>query len=107
MTTTSANIAGVIRPLGGVLRRVGPGRILDIDEIQPTAGKKRTAVNGMFELFFVDGKVVLEKKAERKCVVNGREGVWRTIMGRPRFIPDGHRLDFKTGTTVPSGGHDA
>lgn len=89
MTTTSANIAGVIKPFGGMLKRHVAGSVYDIDEITPIGTKKKKKKRGVYELLVVDGEVMLEAKREKKYVVDGKTGVWRHIKGRPRFIPDG------------------
>ncbi|MBN2258496.1 MAG: hypothetical protein JW704_11890 [Anaerolineaceae bacterium] len=87
MTTTSANIAGVMQPFGGLLRRQVPGKVYDIDEITPTGTKKKRKKNGVYELVSIDGRVVLEARQERKSLVNGKSGVWRRYRGRNHFFP--------------------
>lgn len=62
MTTTSANIAGTIRPFGGVLKRQRAGNVYDIDELTPTGSKKvKNKKKGVMELLVIDGKVVLDE----------------------------------------------
>lgn len=62
MTTTSANIAGVIKPFGGLLKRQRQGNVYDLDEITPTGAKKPKKKKGVMELLVVDGEVILEKR---------------------------------------------
>lgn len=90
MTTTSSNIAGVIRPIGGKLKRQVPGRIYDIDEITPTGSKKqKKKCQCVLELLSIGDEVLLvEASSKTKSVVNGKTGVWRTIRGRRHFFPD-------------------
>lgn len=91
MTTTSSNIARVIKPFGGVLKRQVPGRICDIDEIAPTGTKKKKCKRKccVFEILSIDGEILfVEATRSRKHMVNGRAGVWRTIRGRKHFFPD-------------------
>jgi len=102
MTTTSANIAGTIQPFGGPLKRQRAGSVYDMDEITPTGTKKKKKKKGVMELLFIDGEVMLEKKADKKYVVNGKRGVWRHIKGRARFIPDGESPSFAAKVEVPS-----
>ena len=59
MTTTSANVAGVMTPFGGVLKRQRAGSVYDMDVITPTGTKKKK--NGVMELLFFGGEVLLEK----------------------------------------------
>ena len=62
MTTTSGNIAGTIRPFGGVLKRQRQGNIFDMDEITPTGPKKKKKKKkGVMEVRIVSGQVVLER----------------------------------------------
>jgi hypothetical protein len=89
--TTSTNISGVIKPLGGVLRRQVPGKVYDIDEITPTGTKKkkRKKKGGVFEMLSFDGELLFfEARRDRKHTVNGKAGVWRTVRGRKHFFPD-------------------
>ena len=61
MTTTSANVAGVMTPFGGVLKRQRAGAVYDMDVITPTGTKKKKKKNGVMELLFFGGEVLLEK----------------------------------------------
>jgi len=61
MTTTSGNIAGTIRPFGGVLKRQKAGNIYDIDEITPT-GTKKVKLKGVIEMIVIDGNLFFKKK---------------------------------------------
>ncbi|MDD5510939.1 MAG: hypothetical protein PHI12_09015 [Dehalococcoidales bacterium] len=89
MTTTSANIAGVMIPLGWMLRRVFPGEVIDVDDIEeitPTGSRKRKLTAGVYELFVPDGDAVVEAKDKRQHKLGDKGGVWRTIRGRKHFF---------------------
>ena len=65
MTTTSANIAGTIRPFGGVLKRQRAGSVVDMDEITPTGTKKKKKKKGVYEFVIKGSEVLLENTNRR------------------------------------------
>ena len=60
MTTTSANIAGVMTPFGGMLKRQEPGNVDDIEEITPTGSRRVKYKDGVYEVKMQGGYAVLE-----------------------------------------------
>lgn len=101
MTTTSANIATVVKPIGMVQRgfRYGSGRIYPVSEIVPR--KKNNTLGygqvGMIRVESVDsvrhiGEGITEPYGKKKNNVwihkkTKKIGVWRTIRGRRYFFP--------------------
>lgn len=85
MTTMSSNIAGVIKPFAR-LKRPMYGYLLKVDEL--SVGKKKKEKVGVYEVVSENGRVSLNEANEKKYVVNGKKGVWRTIKGRHYFFPD-------------------
>jgi len=96
MTTTSANIAHVVTPLGKPLRRFAPGMVYDLGKLKKK--KKKNKTESVYEVFTIDGHVLVEgigtaikklfAKKEKKHKIDGKIGVWRTIKGKHYFFPD-------------------
>jgi hypothetical protein len=86
MTTTSANIAPYMVPIGEPIERLPSGFVYDVKRL--TNKKKAKKKTGVYEIFAVDGHMMIESAVEKKSVVNGKKGVWRTISGRHYFFPD-------------------
>jgi hypothetical protein len=87
--TASSNIAGVIKPIGIISRGFLPccsGCICKIEEIP--VNKKRNKKIGVYEIFNIDGYTMLEEAREKRHIVNGKRGIWRTIRGKHYFFPD-------------------
>lgn len=89
MTTSSSNIAGVLKPIGMIRRGFWPcysGCICKIEEIP--VNKKKKKLVGVYEVINFDGEINLLEMKEKRYTVNGKKGIWRTIRGRHYFFPD-------------------
>jgi hypothetical protein len=94
MATTSANTAPYIVPVGDSIQRFSAGNVYDVKSIiKPKKNKKKL---GVYEIFSLEGHMVIESAVEKKSKINGKTGVWRTIKGRHYFFPDD-----KSGTIPP------
>jgi len=82
---TSANIAPYMVPIG-TIERLPSGFVYDVKTLTNKKKSKKRA--GVYEIFSVDGHMMIESAIEKKSVVNGKKGVWRTISGRHYFFPD-------------------
>lgn len=88
MTTTSADIgtAAIPMPFKGLVKRFEPGRIYQTKDI--VKKKKKNLKEGIFDVLSFGDEILFEAKREKKSVLNGKRGVWRTIRGRHYFFPD-------------------
>ena len=88
MTTTSADIPAIPRPIGKPLRRQPmPGYVYNLDAFVPY-NKKKKKKKRVYELVSTEDGILIEAKKEKKYKVDGKVGVWRTIKGRHYFFPD-------------------
>jgi len=98
MTTTSANIAGVMVPLGMVRRDLWPyskTKIYNMDSMKPKGKKKKKKpYSGMMYIdtskYVNEGKKYTVPVGDGKWKVPslGKVGVWRMAAGRRMFFPD-------------------
>jgi len=108
--TTSANIDGVVKPLGMVRRdfHYGSGRVYTIGEITPRRKKKKTGYAKVGMIRIESAGPVEEAsftkpygaKKDNLWLTGKKGGVWRTIRGRRYFFP----LDGSSPTPTVKGG---
>ena len=85
MTTSSANIAGVIKPIGMVRR---PSGFVFVTSDGSSSKKKKRKKPGIYEVISVDNVTIIGEMKEKRYIVKGKKGVWRTIRGKHYFFPD-------------------
>lgn len=83
---TSADIAPYMVPIGSPVERLPSGFVYDVKRL--TSKKKSKKKASVYEIFSADGHIMIESAVEKKSIVNGKKGVWRTISGRHYFFPD-------------------